>query len=133
MGDYTKFPNDLAKNTTETVKATEHNTQFILNLCINYGGKDELVRAVNNIIASGAKQVDQQTIENHLYSCGQPPLDFVVRTSGEQRLSNFMLWQLAYAELYFPKTYWPDFKKNELKAALLEYQSRDRRFGAITE
>lgn len=133
MGDYTKFPNDLAKNTTETVKATEHNTQFILNLCINYGGKDELVRAVNNIIASGTKKVDQQTIENHLYSCGQPPLDFVVRTSGEQRLSNFMLWQLAYAELYFPKTYWPDFKKNELKAALLEYQSRDRRFGAITE
>ncbi len=133
MGDYTKFPDDLAKNAKKTIEATKNNTKFTLNLGINYSGQDELVYAVNNIVAEGIKDVSRQTIDNHLYTKGQPPLDFVVRTSGEQRLSNFMLWQIAYAELYFPKTYWPDFKKKELHEALKEYQSRDRRFGAIKE
>ena len=133
MGDYTKFPDDLAKNAKKTIEATKNNTKFTLNLGINYSGQDELVYAVNNIVAEGIKDITRQTIDNHLYTKGQPPLDFVVRTSGEQRLSNFMLWQIAYAELYFPKTYWPDFKKKELYEALKEYQSRDRRFGAIKE
>lgn len=132
-GDYTKFPQDLVDNASQTIEQTKTNTKYVLNLCINYSGQDELVRAVNNIIKDGVKQVDRQTIEDYLYTKGQPPLDFVVRTSGELRLSNFMLWQLSYAELYFPKTHWPAFKKKQLFTALKEYQNRDRRFGAIKE
>lgn len=133
MGDYTKFPKDLAETAKNTIEKTKDCTQFTLNLGINYSGQDELVYAVNNIIKEGIKEVDRKTIDDHLYTGGQVPLDFVVRTSGEQRLSNFMLWQIAYAELYFPKTYWPAFKKKDLYEALKVYQSRDRRFGAIKE
>ena len=134
MGDYTKFPADLVKNAERVLAATKDETQFILNLGINYSGQDELVRAVNLMLKDGlAPTVDRATIQKYLYTGEQPLLDFVVRTSGEQRLSNFMLWQVSYAELYFPKTYWPDFGKADLHTALLEYQSRDRRFGAIKE
>lgn len=133
MGDYSRFPEDLAENARKTVEATKNNTKFILNLCINYSGQDDLVYAINNIISEGIKKVDRQTVADHLYNPGQVPLDFVVRTSGEQRLSNFMLWQIAYAELYFPKTYWPAFGKDDLYLALKEFQNRDRRFGAIIE
>lgn len=133
MGDYTKFPEDLAKNAKETMEETKNETKFTLNLGVNYSGRDELVYAVNNIIAEGIDSVDKEIIDNHLYTGGQPPLDFCVRTSGESRISNFMLWQIAYAELYFPKVYWPAFTKKDLLEALKVYQSRDRRFGAIKE
>ena len=133
MGDYSKFSNELVDIATDTIEKTKDNTQYVLNICVNYSGQDEIVRAVNNIINAGVKNVDRQAFESYLYTKGQPPLDFVVRTSGEQRLSNFMLWQVSYAELYFPKTYWPAFKKKQLHNALIEYQNRDRRFGAITE
>ena len=133
MGDYTKFPQDLVDNAERTMEATKNNTDFILNLGINYSGQDELVMAVNKIIDKGIKKVDRQTIEDNLYTAGQVPLDFCVRTSGELRLSNFMLWQISYAELYFPKTYWPAFGKKDLYLALKEYESRNRRFGAIKE
>lgn len=134
MGDYTKFPAALVKNAEKVSAATKDETQFILNLGINYSGQDELVRAVNLMLQDGLEPtVERSTIEKYLYTQGQPLLDFVVRTSGEQRLSNFMLWQVSYAELYFPKIHWPDFGKADLHTALLEYQSRDRRFGAITE
>ena len=134
MGDYTKFPPALVKNAERVAEATKNETQFILNLGINYSGQDELVRAVNLMLTDKlAPTVDRATIQNYLYTAGQPLLDFVVRTSGEQRLSNFMLWQVSYAELYFPKTYWPDFDKKALHTALLEFQSRDRRFGAIQD
>ena len=134
MGDYTKFPPALVRNAERVMEATKNETQFVLNLGINYSGQDELVRAVNLMLTDGlAPNVDRATIEKYLYTKDQPLLDYVVRTSGEQRLSNFMLWQVSYAELYFPQTYWPDFGKDELKVALLEFQKRDRRFGAITE
>lgn len=134
MGDYTKFPSTLVKNAEKVLVATKDETQFVLNLGINYSGQDEIVRAVNHMLSDKLEpKVDRTTIEKYLYTQGQPLLDFVVRTSGEQRLSNFMLWQVSYAELYFPKTYWPDFGKTDLHQALLEYQSRDRRFGSITE
>ena len=90
-------------------------------------------RAINNIVKDGVTNVTKEIFESYLYTCGQPPLDYIIRTSGEHRLSNFMLWQLAYAELYFPKVYWPGFNSKHLKTALLEFQSRDRRFGAIKE
>ena len=133
MGDYTKFPANLAKNAERVVEATKNETQFVLNLGINYSGQDELVHAFNLILSDGVKSVDRATIEKYLYTKGQPALDYVIRTSGEQRLSNFMLWQVSYAELYFPKIHWPDFGKDELKNALLEFQKRDRRFGAIKD
>jgi len=132
MGDYTKFPEDIVKGVEKLMEETKGN-EFIFNLGINYSGQDELVYAVNNIISEGIEKVDRSTIENHLYTAEQPPVDFCVRTSGESRISNFMLWQLAYAELYFPKVYWPGFTSKHLLASLLEYQGRDRRFGAIKE
>lgn len=133
MGDYSKFSKELVDIAIDTIEKTKDNTKYVLNICVNYSGQDEIIRAVNNIINAGVTNVDRQTFESYLYTNGQPPLDFVVRTSGEQRLSNFMLWQVSYAELYFPKTYWPAFKKKQLHNSLIEYQNRDRRFGAITE
>ena len=133
MGDLSKFPADVEKKARALMEETKDNTKYIFNIGINYSGQDELVYAVNNIIAEGVEKVDRDIIAEHLYTKGQPPVDFCVRTSGEHRLSNFMLWQLAYAELYFPKVYWPGFTSKHLYASLLEYQSRDRRFGAIKE
>lgn len=131
MGDYTVFSKELVEITNQTLNKTKDNTQFVLNLCVNYSGQDEIVRAVNNIIADKKEKIDRKQFEDYLYTNGQPPLDFVVRTSGEQRISNFMLWQMSYAELYFPKVCWPSFKRKQLFIALKEYQGRDRRFGAI--
>lgn len=131
MGDYTKFPKDLVEKATATIEETKDVSRYTLNLGVNYGGKDELVFAVNNIIKKGYKQVTAQDIEDNLYTKNQPPLDFLIRTSGEQRLSNFMLWQVAYAEFYFPKIHWPAFTKKDLFVALQEFETRNRRFGAI--
>ena len=134
MGDYTKFPVALVKNARAVMEATKNETQYILNLGLNYSGQDEIVRAVNQMLTDHvAPTVDRATMEKYLYTHDQPLLDFVVRTSGEQRLSNFMLWQVSYAELYFPKIYWPAFGAEDLHTALLEYQTRHRRFGAISE
>lgn len=134
MGDYTKFPAALVKNARAVMEATKNETEFILNLGLNYSGQDEIVRAVNQMLTDKlAPTVDRATMEQYLYTKGEPLLDFVVRTSGEQRLSNFMLWQVSYAELYFPKIYWPAFGAEDLHTALLEYQNRHRRFGAISE
>lgn len=133
MGDYTKFPDDLVKEIEKALEETKNNDGFVLNLGINYGGRDEIVRAVNNIINSGVKEITKENFNDYLYTKGLPDPDFIVRTSGEQRISNFMLWQNAYSEFYFPKTYWPDFNKKELIKSLLNYQQRNRRFGAIKE
>jgi len=131
MGDLSRFPENIYKKAQKLMNDTKDNKDYILNLGINYSGQDELVYAVNNIIAEGIEKVDRSIIDNHLYTQGQPPVDFCIRTSGEHRISNFMLWQLAYAELYFPKVFWPGFNSKHLKTALLEFQGRDRRFGAI--
>ena len=132
MGDYTKFPKDLAEACEKTMEETKQN-KFVLNLGINYGGRDEILHAVNEIKKKEKGEVTTEIFEKYLYTAGQPSPDFIIRTSGEQRLSNFMLWQCAYAEFYFPKTYWPDFDKKELIKALEEYSKRNRRFGAIKE
>lgn len=132
-GDYTAFPKDLVSTIEECWEKTKNNKRMVLNLCINYGGRPELVRAVNNIIKDGIKKVDEKIISNYLYTASIPDPDFIVRTSGENRISNFMLWQGSYAEFYFPKTYWPDFDKKELYKCLINYAKRNRRFGAIKE
>ena len=132
-GDYSKFPSDLVNALEECLEKTKNGKTFILNLCINYGGRAEIVRAVNNIIKDNVNNVDEQVFSNYLYTANLPDPDFIVRTSGEQRISNYMLWQCAYSEFYFPKVMWPDFDKSELLKAIKEYQKRNRRFGKIEE
>ena len=133
MGDYTKFPKQLVQQADDIIEKTKNNDKMILNMGINYGGHDDILHAVNNMIKDGVKEVDKTKMDQYLYTSGLPAPDFVIRTSGELRLSNFMLWQMAYSELYFPKTYWPDFHKKDLYKALESYQKRNRRYGAIKE
>lgn len=133
MGDYTVFPDKLQENANKTIEATKGETDFVLNLGINYGGRDEIVYAVNKLIGNGETNITKEKISGALYTANIPDPDFIIRTSGEQRLSNFMLWQCSYSELYFPKVHWPSFGKKELKKALVEYTKRDRRFGKIIE
>lgn len=108
---------------------TYHNQKGTLVLCFNYGGQQEIADAANDLIQTGAKQITASDIEQNLYVPEAPPLDFVIRTGGEQRLSNFMLWRVAYAELLFVDKQWPDFAEADLDTALADYASRQRRFG----
>lgn len=133
MGDYTKFPQKVVDNCENLLEQTKNNDKFILNLGVNYGGKDELVRGINSLIKEGKTVITKEDVDNSLYTANLPPLDFLIRTSGEQRISNFMLWQIAYTEFYFPKVHWPGFTKWHLMKALKVYQKRNRRFGAIKE
>jgi undecaprenyl diphosphate synthase len=123
----------------EAVVRTRGNTGLQLNLAINYGGRTEIVDAVNQLLAEARQsgslndlRVDEDLIEQNLYTAGQPDPDLLIRTSGEMRISNFLLWQIAYAELYVTDTFWPDFKRIDLLRAITEYQKRDRRFGGLT-
>ena len=110
---------------------TKNNTMGTLNICFNYGGRSEIVDAVNKAIKD-KKEVTEEAFKKYLYN-DLPDIDFMIRTSGEVRISNFMLWQLSYAELYFPKCYFPDFNREEYDKALVEFTKRDRRYGGITE
>ena len=111
---------------------TKNNTNGTLNICLNYGGRAEIVDAVNKIINDNVKVVDETIFAKYLYN-DLPDIDLMIRTSGELRISNFMLWQISYAEMYFPKCYFPDFDKLEYDKALYEYTKRDRRFGGLTK
>ncbi|HEY3440066.1 MAG TPA: isoprenyl transferase [Paludibaculum sp.] len=120
------------------IATTAANTGMILNLAINYGGRSEIVDAVNALItesrAAGSLdtlKIDEADIARKLYTAGQPEPDLLIRTSGEMRISNFLLWQIAYAELYITETYWPDFNRTALLEAIVAYQKRERRFGGI--
>ena len=118
---------DAMDKMTET---TKNNTKGTLNICLNYGGRAELIDATNKIINEGITNVDEDTFKKYLYH-DLPDVDLMIRTSGEVRISNFLLWQISYAELYFPKCYFPDFNEEEYDKALLEYTKRDRRFGSL--
>jgi len=131
FGDITKFPDDMRDSLKKLIEETKNNTGLTVMLCLNYGGRDEITMAVNKLLKSGKKEVSKQDISDALYSAGVPDPDLVVRTSGENRVSNYMLWQIAYSELYFPKTYWPDFGKKEFIDALWAYSKRNRRFGGL--
>lgn len=131
MGDITAFPIDLQEIFKRSIDTTRENTANILNIGINYGGRDEIIRAVNKLLERGAKSTSKEDFNNCLYTKNLPDPDLIIRTSGEQRLSNFMLYQAAYSELYFSKTLWPDFTKTHLKKAILEYGARNRRFGGV--
>lgn len=128
-GDISKLPKDLQKSLINCIERTKENDELVINMCLNYGGQQELAYAFNNMIKDNIKDATPEIIKQYLYTKNLPPVDFVIRTSGEQRISNFLLFDLAYSELYFTKTYWPDFNKKKLEKALKSYQNRDRRFG----
>ncbi len=128
MGDITKFPEDLQKSLKQAIEETKNNTGLVVNLALNYGGRADIVHAVNVLIQKGEK-VTEKSLQENLYSAPAPDIDLLIRTSGEIRVSNFMLYQMAYSELYFTKTCWPDFDKKELMRAIKEFSKRDRRFG----
>jgi len=123
----------LQRRIKQALEVTAHNDRFILNVAFNYGGRAELVDAIREIIAEGVPvdQVDEALLSNHLYTKGLPDPDLIIRTSGELRVSNFLLWQGAYAEYYVTPTYWPDFDRKELLQALEQYSKRERRFGGL--
>ena len=121
----------VQRKVKKAIELTRNNDQLILNVAFNYGARQELVRAIRRIISDGipADQVDETLISYYLYTSGQPDPDLIVRTAGEMRLSNFLLWQASYSEYYSTPVYWPDFDREELLKALLDYGSRERRFG----
>lgn len=139
LGDKSMFAEDIRKSIGELEAATKDNTGLHFQIAINYGSRDEVTRAVRRLagkVASGEllpEDIDEQSIAAQLDTAGLPDPDLMIRTSGEQRLSNYLLWQLAYSELYFTQVPWPDFDKKELEKAVMAYGSRDRRFGLVKE
>jgi undecaprenyl diphosphate synthase len=128
-----RVPRRVLKRMDETVELTRHNTGMTLTMAFNYGGRAEIVDAVKSLMDAGvpAGKVTEKRVRDHLYAPDMPEPDVVVRTSGEYRISNFMLWELAYSELVFTDVLWPDFRRGHLFDAVREYQRRDRRFGGV--
>lgn len=133
MGDISKLPKELYELLLDVTEKTKNNTDFVVNIALNYGSRSELARAFTNLAKKGKVDITVDDIKNELYTANLPDPDLIIRTSGEKRLSNFMLFQSAYSELYFPKIHWPDFDEKQLKKAIIEYQSRDRRFGNVKQ
>ncbi len=139
IGDLTSLPKKVYKELQEVIALTKDNTHMDLTLALSYGSREELLSAVkeisikvkNNIIST--ENIDESVLNAHLYTQNLPDVDLLIRTSGEQRISNFLLWQIAYAELYFTQVLWPDFTKQHLCEAIIEYQKRERRFGKTSE
>jgi undecaprenyl diphosphate synthase len=134
VGNIEKLPENIRKLLRDFEELTKNNTGLVLSSALSYGSRDEIVNAVKKIIKDGirAKDVDEELFESYLYTAGIPDPDLIIRTSGEMRLSNFLLWQSAYSEFYFTEKLWPDFGRKEFIAAINEYRGRERRFGALT-
>jgi undecaprenyl diphosphate synthase len=130
---------ELAQDIQDELHAAEHktanNTGMQFNIALNYGGRAEIIEATRRLLAAGVRpeDVDEARFSGFLYTAGQPDPDLLIRTSGEMRVSNFLLWQIAYAEIWVTDTLWPDFRKRDLLEAILAYQKRDRRYGGITQ
>ena len=131
IGSRKELSEEMQKQIIKTEEFTKNNTGIVMNIALNYGGRDELVNAVREICNEGKTEINEKTIDEHLYTAGQPDVDLLIRTSGEQRLSNFMLLQVSYAEMWFTDKLWPDFKPKDLRQAILDYQNRGRRFGGV--
>ncbi len=139
IGRIEALPEKARRELLDAVETTSSNRGLLVNLAINYGGRAELADAVNALLerardagALDSLRVDENMIASGLYTAGLPDPDLLIRTSGEMRISNFLLWQIAYSELYVTETLWPDFTRTELLRAILDYQSRDRRFGGLS-
>lgn len=138
-GDISLLPKKTQEVINQSIEKTKNCHTFIFNICLNYGGRSELVRAAKLFaldVSHGQKDIEslnENTFNDYLYTKNLPPVDLLIRTSGEKRISNFLLYQLAYAEMVFPLSPWPDFTKEEFRKVLDEYQCRDRRFGGIKE
>ena len=139
MGDITRLPKHSQKTVLEALNRTKDNNNYVFNIALNYGSRQELVKATKEIATLvkenklDVNDINEQTISDHLYTNNLPPIDLMIRTSGEQRLSNYLLYQLAYSEFIFTPTYWPDFTKDKFEECLKEYAARDRRYGKIVE
>jgi undecaprenyl diphosphate synthase len=139
IGNLEKLPKSAQKELQDVIHKTKNNTRLTLTLALSYGAREEIVNAVrnisnkvkNNIISLDS--IDDSIINEHLYTQNLPDVDLLIRTSGEHRISNFLLWQIAYAELYFTEILWPDFKEQDLYEAIVSYQKRERRFGKTSE
>ena len=139
IGILNNLPSKAQKELSEVIEKTRNNTRMTLTLALSYGSREELVQAVRQISEKvkndeiSLKEIDESVINKHLYTQNLPDVDLVIRTSGEQRISNFLLWQIAYAELYFTELLWPDYRKENLFEAIYNYQNRERRFGKTSE
>ena len=139
IGNLDKLPKSAQKELLDVINKTKDNSQMTLTLALSYGSREELVSAVRNICSKvknniiSIDTIDDSIINEHLYTQNLPDVDLLIRTSGEHRISNFLLWQIAYAELYFTDILWPDFKEQDLYEAIISYQKRERRFGKTSE
>ena len=135
IGDINSLPKRVQKVLTNVINATQNNTKIVLTFALSYGSREEIVNTIKNISKKVVnnqlqiEEIDEKIINNHLYTFNLPDIDLMIRTSGEKRISNFLLWQAAYAELYFTEVLWPDFRKSDFFDAVIEYQNRERRFG----
>ena len=139
IGDISQLPNNVVKELEETIKKTSKNNGLVLTLALNYGFKKELIYAIKNLALKVKKKlvsiddIDEKTINSHLHSGELPSVDLLIRTSGEQRISNFLLWQVSYAELFFSEVFWPDFDETHFEKAIKNYKKRERRFGKTSD
>ena len=139
IGNIENLPSKAKKALNEVIIQTKDNSKIIMTLALSYGSREEIVNAIKNISKKvvnkelSVKEIDENIINNHLYTFNLPEVDLMIRTSGEKRLSNFLLWQMAYAELYFTDVLWPDFRKEDFYDAIIDYQNRERRFGKTSE
>jgi undecaprenyl diphosphate synthase len=135
FGDISILSEGLQRLIEETAEISQRYEGCQVNICVNYGGRDEIVRAArlcaDELLKGDKERIEKEDFEKHLYSAGIPDPDLIIRTGGEKRLSNFLLYQSAYAELYFTDTLWPDFREKDINKAIAEFQRRNRRFGDI--
>jgi undecaprenyl diphosphate synthase len=134
IGRLDRLKPSLRKKVLEAIEFTRHNTRLVLNVAFNYGGRDEIICAIQRLIQDGvqAEEITDALVSQYLFTAGVPDPDLIIRTSGELRGSNFLIWQGAYSEWYFTPTYWPDFDKDELSRALEEFRHRERRYGRVS-
>jgi undecaprenyl diphosphate synthase len=135
IGRLERLKPSLRQKVLNAIELTKNNDRLILNIAFNYGGRDEIVQAIQHMIEDGlrADEINVEAVNRYLYTAGVPDPDLIIRTSGELRASNFLIWQGAYSEWYFTPSYWPDFDKEEFHKALEEYMHRSRRYGKIQE
>jgi undecaprenyl diphosphate synthase len=139
IGEIDRLYPSVKEKLLQAKESTLKNDKMILNLALSYGGKDEIISSIKKIIKDNedgkidVNNINKETFDSYLYTCGMPDPDLLIRTSGEYRISNFLLWQMAYTELYFTKVFWPDFTKDDLFKAIASYQKRERRFGLTSE